>query len=37
VLIGVEVVRGGQGEGLRMIKHKSKRFVFPGNSIKWVL
>jgi hypothetical protein len=37
VLIGAEVVRGGQGEGLRMIKHKSKRFVFPGNSIKWVL
>ncbi|RCV09687.1 hypothetical protein SETIT_2G049300v2 [Setaria italica] len=36
VLIGVEVVRGGEG-GLRMVKHKSKRFKFPGNRIKWVL
>ncbi|KAF8780555.1 hypothetical protein HU200_001401 [Digitaria exilis] len=36
VLVGVEVVRGGDGE-LRMVKHKTKRFVFPGSSINCVL
>nr|CAB3452058.1 unnamed protein product [Digitaria exilis] len=37
VLVGVEVVRGGDGGGLRMVKHKTKRFVFPGNSINCIL
>ncbi|CAN6165282.1 unnamed protein product [Urochloa humidicola] len=37
VLVGVEVVRDGGEGGLRMIKHKSKRFVFPGNRINWAL
>nr|TKW30678.1 hypothetical protein SEVIR_2G053700v2 [Setaria viridis] len=38
VLIGVEMVRGGEGGlRLRMVKHKSKRFMFPGNGIKCVL
>ncbi|RCV09686.1 hypothetical protein SETIT_2G049200v2, partial [Setaria italica] len=38
VLIGFEMIRGGEGGlRLRMVKHKSKRFMFPGNGIKCVL
>ncbi|TVU41739.1 hypothetical protein EJB05_15284, partial [Eragrostis curvula] len=39
VLTGVEVLRGGDsGEvGLRMMKHKSKRYMFSDDEIKWVL
>ncbi|CAL5091207.1 unnamed protein product [Urochloa decumbens] len=41
VLTGVEVVRGGGGEeegGLRMVRHKSKRYSFTNDcSIDWVL
>ncbi|TVU41685.1 hypothetical protein EJB05_15228 [Eragrostis curvula] len=38
VLTGVEVDRGGEGGGLRMVKHKSKRYMFTSDySIKAVL
>ncbi|CAL5091206.1 unnamed protein product [Urochloa decumbens] len=38
VLIGVEVVRDRDGEGgLRMVKHKSKRYVFTSDRIRCVL
>ncbi|KAF8713448.1 hypothetical protein HU200_028227 [Digitaria exilis] len=36
LLVGVELLHGSDGE-LRMIKHKTKRFVFPSNRIKCVL
>ncbi|TVU41746.1 hypothetical protein EJB05_15292, partial [Eragrostis curvula] len=35
VLTGVEVDRGGEGGGLRMVKHKSKRYMFTSDCIKW--
>ncbi|CAL5078575.1 unnamed protein product [Urochloa decumbens] len=43
VLSGVEVIRGGasdgeeEGGGLRMVKHKAKRYMFRGNKIQCVL
>jgi hypothetical protein len=39
VLSGVEVFRGSDGErgGLRMVKHKSKRYIFTSDNIVWVL
>ncbi|CAL5078591.1 unnamed protein product [Urochloa decumbens] len=38
VLVGVEVVRDRDGEGgLRMVKHKSKRYVFTSDRIRCVL
>ncbi|TVU41747.1 hypothetical protein EJB05_15293, partial [Eragrostis curvula] len=37
VLTGVEVVRDGERGGLRMVKHKSKRYKFTSDCIKWVL
>ncbi|CAL5091205.1 unnamed protein product [Urochloa decumbens] len=39
ILIGVEVVRGGDNgeDGLRMVKHKSKRYVFTSDRIRCVL
>ncbi|KAK3124570.1 hypothetical protein QOZ80_7BG0588570 [Eleusine coracana subsp. coracana] len=40
VLTGVEVLRGGDSEeaGLRMVKHRSKRYMFTKDvEIKWVL
>ncbi|OEL16180.1 hypothetical protein BAE44_0022801 [Dichanthelium oligosanthes] len=39
LLGGVEVVRSVEGEagGLRMVKHKSKRYKFIRDKIRWVL
>ncbi|TVU41697.1 hypothetical protein EJB05_15240, partial [Eragrostis curvula] len=38
VLTGVEVIPGNDGEdGLRMVKHKSTRYVFTTDRIEWVL
>ncbi|TVU41748.1 hypothetical protein EJB05_15294, partial [Eragrostis curvula] len=41
VLTGVEVLPGGDDDngeaGLRMVKHKSKRYMSTENEIKWVL
>lgn len=36
VLTGVEVLRHGEGE-LRMVKHRSKRYMFTTDVIQWVL
>jgi hypothetical protein len=40
VLTGIEVVRscdGNSPEGVQMIKHQSRFYMFEDHSIKWVL